>query len=559
MRLFSGINPQNSPASLLKTEDEVIILRDRLLQHVLNYSAVLATLTYLFFWINPETRQRIPTLIFFSVVLAVVLIVTLARRIPYNLRAMLAIIIFYCAGVFGLSRGISGTGSIFMLGFIVLSGLLFGQATAFRSGLLALATMVGMGLAVLSGWVVLPDETFYTSNSFSAWVLKALFILAVSSIAFSSASVLLNGLRSLVSQQKTLAKDLEDERAQLAKRIEERTADLEHRLNQIRTAVDITRQIGEMRDPNALIQDIVDLICERFDLYYVGIFLLDERKEFAVLRAGTGDAGRAMLAQNHRLLVGGESMIGWAISHKQARIALDVGQEAVRFNNPHLPYTRSELALPILSRGVVLGAITVQSTQPEAFDDDDIMAFNGIADSLGVALENARLLEETERSLDEIRALNRIYLQQAWTEVIEESGEISHVYTNPSAPLRIGSEHTYRIPLQLRDQVIGQLTLETDADSLSPEDLEFIDAITNQTAVALENARLLAETQQQAASEQKLNELTALFAKSISVDEILKTAVKELGQLPSVGEVAVHLSLPEENRGGNGRSPEVTP
>ncbi|HZW04744.1 MAG TPA: hypothetical protein VFF68_12500, partial [Anaerolineaceae bacterium] len=125
-----------------------------------------------------------------------------------------------------------------------------------------------------------------------------------------------------------------------------------------------------------------------------------------------------------------------------------------------------------------------------------------------------------------------------------------------SAPAKTGNERLLQVPLVLRDQVIGQVTLETAAQTLSSEERKLIDDITTQTAVALENARLLTETQTRAASEQRLNELTARFARSISVDEILKTVVKELGQLPSVADVAVHLSLPGEknSRNGDGQS-----
>jgi len=67
-----------------------------------------------------------------------------------------------------------------------------------------------------------------------------------------------------------------------------------------------------------------------------------------VVRAGRGEAGRAMLREGHKLAIGGNSMIGASIANKKGRIALDVGAEAVFFENPHLPKTRSEMALPLI-------------------------------------------------------------------------------------------------------------------------------------------------------------------------------------------------------------------
>ncbi|MFL7792056.1 MAG: substrate-binding domain-containing protein, partial [Anaerolineae bacterium] len=173
----------------------------------------------------------------------------------------------------------------------------------------------------------------------------------------------------------------------------------------LRTAADVSRTVSSILDPSELIQQVVDLVQERFELYYAGLFLVDEagprdasNGKWAVLRSGTGEAGRQMLAQGHRLEIGGESMIGWCIANKQARIALDVGQDAVHFDNPFLPETRSELALPLITRGQVIGALTIQSMQEAAFSDEDIAVLQTMADQLANVIQNARLFEEQQRA-----------------------------------------------------------------------------------------------------------------------------------------------------------------
>jgi DNA-binding LacI/PurR family transcriptional regulator/GAF domain-containing protein len=210
----------------------------------------------------------------------------------------------------------------------------------------------------------------------------------------------------------------------------QRTRDYAVRLQ---TAAEVSRTASSILDPDELIQQVVDLVQERLGLYYAGLFLVDEEGaeaksggKWAVLRAGTGEAGRQMLEQGHRLEVGGESMIGWCVANKQARIALDVGEEAVRFDNPFLPETRSELALPLVSRGQAIGALTIQSTQEAAFSDEDISVLQTMADQLANVIQNARLFEEQQRAssllsvrVGELDLLNEIGRR------IDESPEVS--------------------------------------------------------------------------------------------------------------------------------------
>ncbi|MEA2007897.1 MAG: PAS domain S-box protein, partial [Chloroflexota bacterium] len=187
---------------------------------------------------------------------------------------------------------------------------------------------------------------------------------------------------------------------------------LHQRHTQLQTAAEVSRVASSILDINELINQSVTLICERFDLYYVGLFLVDEECEYAVLRAGVGKPGYQMVMQEHKLEVGGESMIGQCVSHSEARIALDVGEEAVRFDNPFLPFTRSELALPLRSRGQTIGALTVQSTEMAAFDKTHIAVMQTMADQIAIAIDNARLYMTVQQELDE-RALTEEKLRKS--------------------------------------------------------------------------------------------------------------------------------------------------
>lgn len=188
----------------------------------------------------------------------------------------------------------------------------------------------------------------------------------------------------------------------LIKRIEDRALRLE-------AAAEVSRAASNILNPDELIHKAVELIRERFNLYYVGLFLLDEEGRYARLCAGTGEAGNRMVTQEHRLGVGGNSMIGWCIANQQARIALDVGIEPMRFENPLLPDTRSELALPLLARGMAIGALSVQSDREAAFTDNDIAILQSMADQLANAIENTRLIKARQQAEDALRESELLY------------------------------------------------------------------------------------------------------------------------------------------------------
>lgn len=371
-------------------------------------------------------------------------------------------------------------------------------------------------------------------------------------ITSTTVTNLVSGLENAAKKQAALADELAEEKERLEIRVQERTQNLERRSAQLRAVADISRNINSILDQEVMFQQVVNLLKNRMDLYYAGIFIVEETNQFAILKAGTGNAGRQMVTNNHRLEVGGSSMIGWSISNRLPRIALDVGEEAVRFNNPFLPETRSELALPIISRDNAIGALTIQSTQPNAFDEEDILIFEGIADSLSVALENARLFQQNQEDLNEIRFLSRQYLEDSWSSYLQASDTLASEFENPLASETTGNTYSHSIPVFFRNEEIGQIVLETPDEILSAEDQKFIDAVTAQAVMALESARLLQETRRQALQEEQINQISTQFTNAMDIRDVVETALKEISQLPSVSEIAVHLVPPKISDNNNG-------
>jgi len=203
---------------------------------------------------------------------------------------------------------------------------------------------------------------------------------------------------------------------------------LARRAMQLQTGAEISRAAGSIVDPKELMAKVVDLIRERFGLYYVGLFLVDQTLtlrsqlgEWAHLHAATGEAGQTMLKQRYKLRIGSNAMIGQCIANGEPCIALDVGQETMRIANPLLPETRSELALPLISHGEVIGALTIQSSQEAAFSEADIAALEIMAGQIANSIENARLYQETQAALEELKTVHGRYIRQQWSHYLGES------------------------------------------------------------------------------------------------------------------------------------------
>jgi GAF domain-containing protein/HAMP domain-containing protein len=335
----------------------------------------------------------------------------------------------------------------------------------------------------------------------------------------------------------------------LEQRVAERTRVAEQRATQIAAGAQVARVATSVLDPEQLVTQVVTLIQERFGFYYVGLFTVDESGRYAVLRQGTGEAGWVLRESKHRLEVGGNSMVGWVCDKRQARIALDAGQDAVRFANPLLPDTRSEIALPLQVGDRVLGALDVQSTQTAAFDENDIAVLQGMADQIATAMENARLFQQSQKALQERDSLSGLLVRQGWQDYLTQmqsarSAEFGETGTQPAGP---DSKFTLRIPLELRGQTLGTLVMERSGDGQpwQTDEAETIRAVAQQATLALDSARLFEEAQMTAARERLLNEITARIRSTTTLDGVLNSAVREISALTGASFAEIELQVTE--------------
>lgn len=347
---------------------------------------------------NPEQWTAV---LAFLTIYGLLVGLTVFRRLDFRLRVWVVLLIGWVVGVMDVARGgLAGNGGMYFLVLSALAVILIDLRSGLIMAVLSLLAFAGLAAAAQLGW--LANWLIYTDNplTLESWIaagtVLVMLLVALLGMQWLFNRFLLNTLQEARQTAAGLSQTHDMLRRQ-TEELERANRLLEKRARALDAAAKISRAASSMLQTEALIHQTVNLIRDRFGYYYVGLFLVDASARWAVLNAGTGEAGRQMLAQGYKLQVGGDSMIGWCTAHGQARIALDVGQEAIRFDDPLLPETRSEMALPLISRGQVIGALTVQSAQAQAFSDEDTAVLQTMADQVANAIENARLLQETER------------------------------------------------------------------------------------------------------------------------------------------------------------------
>jgi GAF domain-containing protein/HAMP domain-containing protein len=328
---------------------------------------------------------------------------------------------------------------------------------------------------------------------------------------------------------------LQELQSGLEKKVEERTS-------QLKAINEVGRVATSILEPDELLKRVVNLIIEEFGYYYSAIYLIDQTGQWCELKEATGEAGRVLKESKHRIEITNLNIIGKAIRTRQAQISFDVGENVVQLNNSLLPYTRSELSLPLYVGDQILGALDVHSTQEAAFKEQDIETLQNMANQVAISLDNARLFQETRQRLNEMRNIQKQYLREAWIESNLPQGGISLVIGDDSED---GEKNLVETPITLRDQIIGELRLEGEG-TLSAEDKNWINAIATQTALALENARLLEESQSAAMREKFVTEITNKVWASTSIDSVLQTTIRELGQILDATEATIEINVDEE-------------
>ncbi len=488
--------------------------------------------------------------LYIGVYLAILIVTFLP--VSYSVKAGTIIFLIFSLGIAGLiETGIWGDARLFMLGAITLASLLFSS----RAG------WIVTGLAMLSyafsGWLVLSGTMPITSTSvvpgdIATWVSGSASVLLLAILIVNAIRLTQNEFDNAQKRFQATFKELLAERSMLEQHVSERTSTINKRTTLLKAVADVGKAITSYRDLSELLQQAAYLIYENFGYYHVGIFLLDEHKEFAVLSATNSQGGLRMLEKKHQLKVGETGIVGYVTQNAKARIALDVGNDAVYFDNPDLPQTRSEMALPLMVGGQMLGALDVQSAEPQAFSEEDISTLQILAEQIAVAIQNANLFNEAEKALETSRASYGDVSRDAWRRILSNQPRIGFLATPPttvqihsetlevnlakaieSGDLIIGSDGlTISMPVRVRGQTIGAIRLKKSAisESWTQDETNLAIALSDQLSGALESARLYKESQQHAARESLISDISARISAISNTETIVRETVQELGQ-----------------------------
>jgi GAF domain-containing protein len=365
--------------------------------------------------------------------------------------------------------------------------------------------------------------------------------------------------------------ELDDLRASLEERVGQRTFELdsanknnERRAKQFEAMAQVARAISSIQDLDSILPRITQVISEQFEHYHTGIFLIDDNREFAVLRAANSEGGRKMLENGHKLQIGQTGIVGYVTATGEPRIALDVGTDAVYFDNPLLPNTHSEIALPLGIAGQIVGALDVQSESSNAFTENDIEVLSTLADQVSIAIQNARTLEEARKALAEAQSAFGELTQESWRIMRPESVGLGFQLTDQAAtrlekPLedmeieealnkgetiittKDNKTSALTIPIYLRNAVIGVMNLKTSGNATFTQDeVDIAEAVSARLSLAIETATLLNTTQRRADIERVTTDISAKVSSSTHFATILQTAAQELSRALG-GEVIVQI------------------
>lgn len=355
----------------------------------------------------------------------------------------------------------------------------------------------------------------------------------------------------------------------LEERVTARTSDLERQAAYLRATGEVSRVAASILDLDDLLTQVATLISDQFGFYHAGIFLLDDTREWAVLRAASSAGGQRMVARGHRLGVGAQGIVGYVTQTGRPRIALDVGDDMVWFDNPDLPETHSEMALPLIVGEQVIGALDVQSQETDAFKNEDINTLRILADQISIAIANALVFSQRQQAMQELQRAHITDARRSWTGFMAQLELRGYRYTPRTLEAlghgagavpsgiegvegelthpRVAEDNTLLLPLTFSGLELGVLQIRRPATRpWVEEEITFASRTAQELAQALESARLYQDSQRQAAREQLTGEITARMRETLDVETMLRTVLREVGDVLGLAEAEVRFSSTSE-------------
>lgn len=442
------------------------------------------------------------------------------------------------------------------------------ERLVFRAGFILLLLFLVIGFVEANG--ILPNQTTEVSFGYVIQSIATFIIMMVAlALIFRQYRTMLQ-IVAEESEEQVSQQELVDQNHGLK-------SNLNHNLDEINVLQgQLLSKVAKIQATSDISQDLMGslheglgnflnlatrIISEKLGYYHVGIFLVDDANEFAVLRGTNSKGGQQMLARRHKLKIGSTGLVGYVAQSGRPRIALDAGVDAVFFNNPYLPETRSEISLPLKISNKVIGVLDVQSTQPSAFTEEDISILTTIANQIAVILqadEESSVFDSSKRGAKSAYAYrskrlgysfnpdgsivsnNSSKLDPALTKVVI-SGE---VVVLPQSVM--GKPSVLAVPVKYREQVIGIIQVEAEGNRRWTEtEVSLVQAISDRAALALENARLFEDATRRAEQEESISRITSQISASTDFDRIMQTTIQELGLALGATRSYIQLGSPD--------------
>ena len=403
----------------------------------------------------------------------------------------------------------------------------------------------------------------------------SLILVVIAVLIYFSTTYLRDAItRAIQSEQNLLAsnKNLQELNQTLEQRVDQRTAELNNanrynlkHVRQFETISQVVRAVSSIQDLDTLLPRIAQVVSEQFNVYHTGIFLLDDKREFAILRASNSEGGKKMMTREHKLEVGQTGIVGFVTATGQPRIASDVGADAAFFNNPDLPNTHSEITLPLRYAGQIIGALDVQSSESNAFDQDDIEVLITLADQVATAIKNTLMFEEAKNTMSKFQSSLNDRTYQSWKVMRSKSLGLGFQLTGTTikpldAPLEgkhiqqaitqnksvlsdeDNASSSLAIPIRLGGQVVGVINLRASNNrKLTDDAADIAKSVSERLSLAIETATLLEATQHRADIERLTTDISSKIGSSTRFETILQTAAQELSKALGGSDVLVQI------------------
>lgn len=452
---------------------------------------------------------------------------------------LVSLIWFTSNGLAANGYGARDASFIVNFAIVLMAGLLLGWQASLIITLSSAVSGFALAFAEQNKWI---EVVAYPVTSFARDVA---FVFGLNGVLIW---LLITGLENALRRSRRHLKELESANNNLnfaQTELQARSADLltandqlENRTRKLHAIAEVTRTATALRDFDQLLSSITSIISNQLGYYHVAIFLLDEQKQYAILRSANTELGLRLLSQGYRLPVGQLGIVSSVAQTGQPRIALHAEEDKAFFEDYQLDQTQSELALPLKSGDEIIGVLDIQSHEVSDFTENDISTLSILADQVGIALQNALLFEASQKALREANIETLQASKRAWKDYTESIQTKGFRYDGiKSEPLKDQKQQSREseallIPVQLRGQTIGRLRLNASDRShvWSDDELLMVKATAERVALALESARLLDEAQKRATRESFLSEVATKLSTSFQLDSILRDTVQELGQ-----------------------------